>query len=225
MGMKGVISRAYLHRLEKGEFRNIGFMTVVGYLRACKAPIGKFMIELVESGAFGEAEAQSVTGFTSQKPGGETSDEAKRAKAKLLYQKRWLREAQDADIIAKIWREVQAAIQPLLPADDPTRRLLAPYLEGVRALYRAWKLAVRGAADKDPTPALPPSPHPRGFAPEDGKPGATRDSFPVTPLGKERDVQMAFDRIEQAGVRVLVPAAVSKTREIVFARLMELVVR
>jgi hypothetical protein len=37
MGMKGVISRAYLHRLEKGELRNVGFMTVVGYLQACKS--------------------------------------------------------------------------------------------------------------------------------------------------------------------------------------------
>ena len=66
MGMKGVISCAYLHRLEKGELRNVGFMTVVGYLQACKEPISKFVLELAQSGAFGEVEAQCVTGFTSQ---------------------------------------------------------------------------------------------------------------------------------------------------------------
>ena len=155
MGMKGVISRAYLHRLEKGEVRCIGFMTVVSYVQACKAPIGKFMLELAQSGAFGEAEAEDVRGFTSQKLRGETSNEAKRAKAKLLYQKRWEREAQDADIIAGIWREVQVAIQPLLPADDPTRCFLAPYLAGVRTMFRAWKQAARGAVNKDPTLDVP----------------------------------------------------------------------
>jgi len=220
LGMKPLRGHAYVSKLEKGVLRNVGFLTVVRYLHACKTPIGKFMLELVQSGAFGETEAENVRGFAAQKQ--VSNEQAKRAKGKLLYDKRWLREAQDADIIAKIWREVQVAIQPLLPADDPTRRLLAPYLEGVRTLYRAWKQAVRGAVNKDPPPALPPNPHPRGFAPEDGKPGAIRASFPVTPLGKELDVQMAFDRIEQAGLRVLVPAAVRRMREIVFERLMEM---
>jgi len=36
------------------------------------------------------------------------------------------------------------------------------------------------------------------------------------------DVQIAFDRIEQAGLQRLVPAAVRKMREIVFERLMDL---
>ena len=64
-------------------------------------------------------------------------------------------------------------------------------LEGVRTFYRAWKLATRGALNRDPT----------------------------------LDVQMAFDRIEQAGLRVLAPAALRKMREIVFKRLMEMVPR
>ena len=188
MGMKGAISRGYLNRLEKGKLRNVSFLTLVRYLRACKAPIGKFMLELAQSGAFGEAEAESVRGFASEQRA--SDEQAKRAKAKLLYQKRWEREAQDADIIAGIWREIQVAIQPLLPADDPTRCFLAPYLEGVRAMYRAWKQAVRGAVNRDPT----------------------------------LDVQMAFDRIEQAGLEAkTIPAAVHKMREIVFERLMEMV--
>jgi hypothetical protein len=119
------------------------------------------------------------------------AEQTKRAKAKLLYQKRWEREAQDSAVIAKLWIEVQVAIQPLLVHEDPSRRLMTPYLEGVRVLYRAWKQAVRGAVNKDPT----------------------------------LNVQMAFDRIEQAGPRVLVPAALHKMREIVFDRLMAMVVR
>ena len=116
-----------------------------------------------------------------------TDAQAKRAKAKLLYQKRWEREAADAAIIAKVWLEVQAAIQPLLPQDDPTRCFLAPYLVGVRMMFRAWKQATRGAVNKDPT----------------------------------LDVQIAFDRIERAGLEAkTIPAAVRKAREIVFARLM-----
>ena len=87
LGMKGISSRSYLHRLEKGDLNNVALMTIMRYLQACKA--------------------------------------------------------------------------------------------------------VRGAVDKDPTP----------------------------------DVQMAFDRIEQAGLARLVPAAVRKTREVVFARLMEMAVR
>ena len=150
------------------------------------------MVELVQSGAFGEKEAENVRGFTSQKLRGETSNGRRRAKGKLLYQKRWEREAHDAEIIAGIWREVQVAIQPLLPADDPTRCFLAPYLVGVRTMFRAWKQAARGAVNKDPT----------------------------------LDVQIAFDRIERAGLEAkTVPAAVRKTREIVFKRLMDMVPR
>ena len=40
-------------------------------------------------------------------------------------------------------------MQPLLPP-DPTR-FMAHYLEVVRDFYRAWKLATRGAVNRDPT--------------------------------------------------------------------------
>jgi hypothetical protein len=222
MGMKSASSRSYLHMLEKGELRNVQFMTVIRYLRACKAPIGKFMLELTQSGAFGEAE-QGLTIATDDSSSSLNLRQEKRAKAKLRYQKRWEREARDSAIVAQLWSEVLPAIQPLLPPNDPSRRLLSPYLEGVRALYRAWKRVTRGIVGRDPTPALPPSPHPRGSAPEDGKPGAIRASFPVTPLGVEREVRMVFDRIEQAGVRLLVPAALHKMCEIVFDRLMAMI--
>jgi transcriptional regulator with XRE-family HTH domain len=186
LGHKGSASHAYVSKLEQGAFRNVNILTVVRYLQACKAPIGKFMLELAQSGAFGEAE-QGLTVVEDKAK----AEQTKRAKAKLLYQKRWEREAQDSAVIAKLWTEVQAAIQPLLVHEDPSRRLMTPYLEGVRVLYRAWKQAVRGAINKDPT----------------------------------LNVQMAFDRIEQAGVQRLVPAAVHKMREVVFDRLMETVIR
>jgi transcriptional regulator with XRE-family HTH domain len=184
MGMTSASSRSYVHRLEKGEFKSVQFMTIVRYLRACKVPVGRFMLEMAQSGVFGEAE-QGLTVVVEDKL---KEAQAKRAKAKLLYQKRWERESQDAAIVARLWSEVMPAVQRLLP-QDPSRRLLAPYLEGVRALYRAWKQAVRGAVNRDPT----------------------------------LDVQMAFDRIEQAGLQRLVPAAVHKMREIVFDRLMMMV--
>jgi transcriptional regulator with XRE-family HTH domain len=213
LGMKPFRGHAYVSDLEKGKLLNVGFLTVVRYLQACKAPIGRFMLELAQSGAFGEAEQ----GLTIVDDRGK-AEEAKRAKAKLRSEKRWEREARDADIIARLWNEVQVAIRPLLPR-VPTI-FLSHYLEGVRAFYRAWKRATRGAVNRTRPRLFPQAPHPRGFAPEDGKPGAIRASFPVTPLGEERDVRMAFDRIEQAGLRVLVPAALHKMREIVFERLM-----
>jgi transcriptional regulator with XRE-family HTH domain len=185
LGMKPFRGHAYVSDLEKGKLINVGLLTVVRYLQACKAPVGKFMLELAQSGAFGEAEQD----LTIVEDKAKTS-EAKRAKAKLLYEKRWLRETRDAEIVAKLWSEVQPAIWPLLPT-DPSRRLMVPYLEGVRALYRAWKRATRGAVNRDPTP----------------------------------DVRMAFDRIEQAGLRVLVPAALHRMCEIVFDRLMEMTPR
>jgi transcriptional regulator with XRE-family HTH domain len=150
MGMKTVSSRAYLCRLEKGELRNVTLVNLVRYLRACKVPIGKFMLELTQSGVFGEAEAESFRGFTAEKQ--VSTEQAKRARAKLSYEKRWEREAQDSAIVAQLWREVAAAIQPLLAKEHPSRRLVAPYLEGVRGLYRAWKQAVRGAGNKDAAP-------------------------------------------------------------------------
>ena len=194
IGMRSAGSGSYVSRLERGKIPKVAFVTVVSYLQACKVSIGKFMLELAQSGALGAAEAQCVTGFTSQDSSSSSLKlkQEKRAKAKLLYQKRWERETEDANIIAGIWREVQVAIQPLLPADDPTRCLLTPYLVGVRAMYRVWKQAVRGALNRDPT----------------------------------LDVQMAFDRIERAGLEAkTIPAAVRKTRKIVFKRLMELVPR
>jgi transcriptional regulator with XRE-family HTH domain len=184
LGLNGPARHVYVGKLERGELPGVSFRTLVRYLEACRAPIGKFMLELAQSGVFGEAEAERVRGLTAEKQ--VSSEHAKRAKAKLSYEKRWEREAQDSAIVAQLWREVAAAIQPVLAQELPSRRHLAPYLEGVRALYQAWKQATRGAVNRDPIP----------------------------------DVQTAFDRIEQAGVRALVPAAVRKMREVVFERLM-----
>jgi transcriptional regulator with XRE-family HTH domain len=182
LGMKSPGCHSYLRRIEQGKLSQVGFATVIRYLQACKAPVGRFMLELAQSGVFGEAE-QGLTVLED----GSKADEARRLKAQQRNQRRWEREAQDADIVAKLWREVQVAIRPLLP-NDPTI-FLSHYLEGVRAFYRAWKQASRGALNRDPT----------------------------------LDVQMAFDRIEQAGLRVLVPAALHKMREIVFERLMAMI--
>jgi len=149
LGQAAASGHAYVSRLEQGKFGDIGLVMLIRYLQACKAPVGKFMLELAQSGALGEAEAERVGGFTAEK---QASDEqAKQAKAKLTYEKRWEREAQDSAIVARLWREVAAAIQPVLAREHPSRRLVAPYLEGVRALYRAWKQATRGARNRDPT--------------------------------------------------------------------------
>ena len=102
LGMKAPFGHSYVCRLERGNIPKVAFTMVIRYLQACEAPIGKFMLELAQSGAFGETEAENVRGFTAQKQ--ISNEQAKRAKGKLLYEKRWLREAQDADIIAKVWR-------------------------------------------------------------------------------------------------------------------------
>jgi len=147
IGLKAKSGQSYVSRLEKVSIRCVKLDTIVGYLRVCKAPIGRFMLELAQSGAFGEAEQGLVVVDDKAR-----AEEAKRAKAKVLYEKRWEREAQDSAIIAQLWREVAAAIQPVLAQEHPSRRLVAPYLEGVRTLYRAWKQAVHGAGDRDPAP-------------------------------------------------------------------------
>jgi transcriptional regulator with XRE-family HTH domain len=186
LGLSDSTRHVYVGKLERGKLPGVSFRTLVRYLKACNMPIGRFMLEMAQSGAFGEAEQGLVVVDDSSSSSLKLRDE-KRAKAKLLYQKRWERESQDAAIVARLWSEVMPAVQRLLP-QDPSRRLMAPYLEGVRAMYRAWKQAVRGAANRDPT----------------------------------SDVQMAFDRIEQAGLERLVPTAVHKMREIVFDRLMRM---
>jgi transcriptional regulator with XRE-family HTH domain len=184
LGMTANAGHVYVSKLERGRVPKVAFWTVVRYVKACKVPIGKFMLEMAQSGAFGEAE-QGLT-IVEDKA---RADEVKRARTQQRNQRRGEWEAEDAAIIVKLWNEVQAAIYPLLPK-DPTI-FLSHYLEGVRAFYRAWKLATRGALNHDPT----------------------------------LDVQMAFDRIEQAGLQRLVPAAVRKMREVVFDRLMAMVVR
>ncbi len=184
IGMSAVGSSSYVSRLEQGEIPKVALVTVVRYLQACKAPVGKFMLDLAQSGAFGEAESRSLSADYADYADKRRDDETKRAKAKQRRERRGEREAEDAALTVKLWNEVQVAIYPLLPK-DPTI-FMTHYLEGVRAFYRAWKLATRGALNHDPT----------------------------------LDVQMAFDRIEQAGLERLVPAAVHKMREVVFERLM-----
>ena len=188
LGHAGSASHAYVSKLERGEFGEVGFLMLIRYLQACKTPVGKFMLELAQSGAFGEAEQGLTVAVDSSSSSLKLSQEM-RARAQQRNQRRGEREAEDAAIIVKLWNEVQVAIYPLLPK-DPTI-FLSHYLEGVRAFYRAWKLATRGALNHDPV----------------------------------LDVQMAFDRIEQAGLQRLVPAAVHKMREVVFERLMAMIVR
>ncbi len=188
LGMKARAGHVYVSKLERGRIPKVAFWTVVRYVQACKVPVGKFMLELAQSGAFGEAEQGLTVAVDSSSSSLKLSQEM-RARAQQRNQRRGEREAEDAAIIVKLWNEVQAAIYPLLPK-DPTI-FLSHYLEGVRAFYRAWKLATRGALNHDPT----------------------------------LDVQMAFDRIEQAGLQRLVPAAVHKMREVVYDRLMAMVVR
>jgi transcriptional regulator with XRE-family HTH domain len=185
LGLKSPGGHGYVSCLESGKMGNVGIETVMYYLQACKAPIGKFMLELAQSGAFGEAEQGLTIAVDSSSSSLKLSQEM-RARVQQRNQRRGEREAEDAAIIVKLWNEVQAAIYPLLPR-DPTI-FLSHYLEGVRAFYRAWKLATRGALNHDPV----------------------------------LDVQMAFDRIEQAGLQRLVPAAVHKMREVVYDRLMRM---
>jgi transcriptional regulator with XRE-family HTH domain len=189
LGMKSPGCHSYLRRIEQGKLSQVGFATVVRYLQVCKAPVGKFMLELAQSGAFGEVEQGLTVAVDSSSSSLKLSQEM-RARAQQRNQRRGEREAEDAAIIARLWSEVMPMILSLLPS-DPSRRLMAPYLERVRAFYRAWKQATRGAVNKDPV----------------------------------LDVQMAFDRIEQAGLQRLVPAAVHKMREVVLDRLMAMTVR
>jgi transcriptional regulator with XRE-family HTH domain len=145
MGLKPPSCASYVYRLEHGKLTNVRFSTILRYLQACGTPVGRFMLELAQSGVFGEAEQGLVVVEDRTKIEG-----AKRAKAKLLYDKRWLREAEDAEIIRKLWTEVQAAIVPLFPS-DPSLRLVTPYQQGVRTLYKAWKQAVRSTGGLDAT--------------------------------------------------------------------------
>jgi transcriptional regulator with XRE-family HTH domain len=151
LGMKAPSAHSYVCRLERGDIPRVAFTTVIRYLQACKAPIGKFMIELVQSGAFGEVEAQCVTGFTSQESTSSNLKlkQEKRAKAKLRYEKRWEREFRDAQVVEALWKEVLPVIQPMFPAGKYYSPM--PYLNGVREYYRVWKRVTRQAKGSDPT--------------------------------------------------------------------------
>jgi transcriptional regulator with XRE-family HTH domain len=147
LGLKPPGGHGYVSCLETGKMGNVGIETVIRYLQACKAPIGRFMLELAQSGAFGEME-QGLTVVE----GKAKDEEAKRAKAKLLYEKRWEREFRDAQAIEALWKEVMPVIKPMLPTDRYYS--LVPYLEGVREFYRVWKLVMRKARGSDPTQML-----------------------------------------------------------------------
>ena len=64
MGFRSGPGQVFLSRLERGKAPRVGLNTVALYLKACNVPIGRFMLELTQSGAFGEAEAEDVRGFT-----------------------------------------------------------------------------------------------------------------------------------------------------------------
>jgi len=148
MGFRPARGQVFISLLERGKAARVTLVTVARYLKACKAPIGRFMLELAQSGAFGEPE-QGLTIAVDSPSSSLKLMQEKRAKAKLRHEKQREREAQDAAIIARLWNDVQVAIRPLLPK-DPTI-FLSHYLEGVRTFYRAWKLATHGAWNRDPT--------------------------------------------------------------------------
>jgi len=153
LGQTASSGHAYISRLESGKVGDVGFLMLTRYLQACKVPIGKFVVGLAQSGAFGEAEAEDVRGFTTQKPRDEASNEqARREKARVRDEKRVAREAQDAVIVSRLWVEVQSAIRPLLPPGQ--MHLVSSYLKGVKEFYRVWKLALREAKGVDPTPLV-----------------------------------------------------------------------
>jgi transcriptional regulator with XRE-family HTH domain len=147
LGLKPPGGHGYVSCLEAGKMGNVGIETVVRYLQICKTPVGKFMLELAQSGAFGEAE-QGLIVVEDR----EAQQQKRREKAKARYEQRAAREARDADIVAVLWREVQIAIAPLLPPGQP--HYYSAYLNGVRAFYRAWRLARREARGMDPTPLV-----------------------------------------------------------------------
>ena len=111
-------------------------------------------MELAQSGAFGEVDAQCVTGFTSQESASSSLKlkQEKRLKAKLRYEKRREREFRDAQVIQALWKEVLPVIQPMFPAGKYYSPM--PYVNGVREYYRVWKLATRRAKGSDPTPIV-----------------------------------------------------------------------
>jgi hypothetical protein len=55
LGLKGVGCGSYLVRLEKGKLHNVRLATIVGYLKACNEPVGRFFLDLFEARS-GEAE-------------------------------------------------------------------------------------------------------------------------------------------------------------------------
>jgi transcriptional regulator with XRE-family HTH domain len=150
LGMRGAASRSYLHRLEAGKYPDVALRTVVRYLQACKAPIGKlslrdgfaFMLELAQSGAFGEGEPM----LTIAAEGSSLKLKQERRAALRARQKE--REELDADVIRSLWVEVMPQITPLLPKGQV--HFYTAYRNGVRAFYLAWKRAKREARGDDP---------------------------------------------------------------------------
>lgn len=51
LGLKPPGGHGYVSCLETGKMGNVGIETVIRYLQICKAPIGRFMLELAQSGA------------------------------------------------------------------------------------------------------------------------------------------------------------------------------
>ena len=147
LGHAGAAGHSYVSKLEQGRFGDVGFLMLTRYLQVCKVPVGKFMLELAQSGAFGEAEQGMIIVEDKAKV-----QQAKREKARILYQKRWEREFRDAQAIEALWKQVLPAIKPMFPTDRYYSPL--PYLNGLREYYRVWKKVMRQAKGSDPTQML-----------------------------------------------------------------------
>ena len=142
-GLTASAGRAYVGKLERGEVPGVSLLSVVRYLRACKVPVGRFMLELAQAGVFGTAESI----LTVAAEGSSLKLKQERRAAHRARQKE--REELDADVIRSLWVEVMPQIEPLLPRGRV--HFYAAYRNGVKAFYLAWKRAQREAKGDDPT--------------------------------------------------------------------------
>jgi transcriptional regulator with XRE-family HTH domain len=111
LGLKSPGCESYLIRLEKGRQHNIMLSTIVGYLKACNEPVGRFFLGLAENGVFGAKEEAIALAS----PVETEESRQKEARARAARMRRMRKQARKARLVS-----LKAVIEPIV----------GPYLKG-----------------------------------------------------------------------------------------------
>jgi transcriptional regulator with XRE-family HTH domain len=153
LGMKTPGGASYLVRLEKGKLHHVRLITIVGYLKACNEPVGRFFLDLFpdpQITPISQIEGRGVeSGFESRIRSQEEVEREKQARARMM--KRMRKQAR-RERRAGLQVEIEPIVGPYLVGGHEFR--LDTYVKAANDMLRIGKKIMARAGSAGNAEAL-----------------------------------------------------------------------